>query len=282
MPESRGGLRTRHCPLCPLLIIALASVGFSGCKGTGERDPLRPMNRVFFGMNMTFDRYIATPISNGYTTVVAKPIRRGIANFFGNLSELPIIAYDILQLRFGYALVDTSRILLNLTVGFAGFLDTATEMGIPKREQSFAITAAVWGIPPGPYLVLPFLGPMTLSSVPDIPVRIALSPITYLDPASVRVSATGARAVDSEAEKTDARDRVRESVDPYEFVRSAFLQKQADSIRRAKAKRKGVEEPPYPFEELPEDMEEPDQSEDSNQPALPGADTPPGPSPRPK
>lgn len=238
-----------------LLIVCLAAAMQVGCKGGAKGDPFRPVNQVFFGLNMGIERHIATPISNQYTTIVARPLRKGVSNFFSNLAYAPTILYDILQGRFGQAASDIGRIVINSTLGIAGALDIATEMGLPRREQNFGVTAAMWGLPPGPYIVLPFLGPTTLRGLPDIPVRILLSPITYLDPGAVRVAAGGAGAVDGASSRQDQIRRVREAIDPYEYVHSAYLQKQEDLIRTQRAKRHDEDEV-FPFEELPENLDE--------------------------
>ena len=261
----------------PRMLLVVASIALAsqvGCKSDGTGDPFRPMNRVFFGLNMGVERYIASPISEQYTTIVARPIRKGVSNFFSNLAYAPTILYDFLQGRFGQVLGDLGRITINSTVGIVGFLDIASKVGLPAHEQNFGVTAAAWGLPAGPYLVLPLLGPTTVTGLPDIPVRILLSPITYLDPATVRVAAGGGRAVNKASTRQDNIRRVREAVDPYEYVHSAYLQKQEDLIRRWKNKKD--QNDAYPFEDLPEDLDEPTPQPDSPtpEPDAPHPDTP--------
>jgi len=263
---------TARRPLA-LLLIAAALLGVGGCSGVqngevsdGIHDPFEGLNRAMFDFNMAVDKHIGEPISKAYIEVVPLLVRQGVNNFLTNLTYPHTIANDILQLRFDRALSDTGRLVINSTIGVGGIFDPATNIGLDHNRQNFGVTARVWGLPEGPYIVLPFFGPHTVSSLPDIPLRVVTNPlpivtgpVIFLDPLALRMAVNAADAVNSVAETERQRRMVREAVSPYAFVRSAYYQRQ----RRLAMKAKGIEEPaefePLPLDEL--EPEEPDGDE---------------------
>lgn len=125
-------------------------------------DPWARFNRSMYHFNAWLDEYLLLPIVNVYRTVAPRPVRHGVANFFSNLGEIPTFINAVLQLEPKDASVTLLRFLINSTVGLAGLLDPATALGLRQRHEDFGQTLAVYGVAPGPYLILPFFGPSTL------------------------------------------------------------------------------------------------------------------------
>jgi phospholipid-binding lipoprotein MlaA len=123
------------------------------------RDPLERINRTTFKFDDALAHKVALPIARGYQAVTPKVIRRGIANVFENAHTPVIMVNDLLQAKFSAFGLETSRLLLNSTVGLGGLLDPATQLGLPKEDNDFGRTLGTWGLHPGPYLVLPLFGP---------------------------------------------------------------------------------------------------------------------------
>lgn len=124
-----------------------------------DPDPWEGFNRKVFAFNETLDRYVAKPLAQGYQYVTPQPVDDSVTNFFSNLGDVLVVVNDIGQLKFGQALADTGRFLINTTVGFFGVFDVATHIGLPKHNEDFGQTLGYWGVGTGPYLVLPVLGP---------------------------------------------------------------------------------------------------------------------------
>lgn len=122
-------------------------------------DPWEPMNRYIYSFNAQFDRSIYIPAVNVYTTVVPSTVRKGVTNAVNNLNEVKSFTNGILQGSGDKTFTALSRFIINSSVGLLGLFDVASEMGLDKKETGFGDTMGVWGIPPGPYVVLPILGP---------------------------------------------------------------------------------------------------------------------------
>ena len=125
-------------------------------------DPWEGFNRSVFEFNEVLDRNVAKPLAQGYQYITPKPVDDSVTNFFSNLEDVLVIVNDVLQLKFGQALSDTGRVLINTTVGFFGLFDVASKIGLEKHNEDFGQTLGYWGVGSGPYLVLPVLGPSTL------------------------------------------------------------------------------------------------------------------------
>jgi phospholipid-binding lipoprotein MlaA len=213
-----------------ILAISLLSSGCASMNGD-PRDPLENYNRAVFQFNQDVDRVYTKPIAKAYKKVVPTPINRGITNFFSNLYDVTVLANDILQLKFGQAAQDTMRIFFNSTVGLAGFIDVATYMELPRHNEDFGQTLGYWGVPPGPYFVLPFLGPSSIrDSVGLASDYTFFSPIFTLD-ASTRNSMVLVNFIDTRAGLLGA-DRILNAaaLDPYVFMRDAYLQRRQNLV----------------------------------------------------
>src|SRR5215470_7755431 len=148
------------------LLLAAVLAGCATVSNPDPRDPWEPMNRATFEFNDAVDRAVLKPAAEGYRFVLPEVVRTGIRNFFSNLQDPWIALNQLLQGKVERALDDASRFLWNSTLGLGGVLDVATDMRLPKHNEDFGQTLAVWGVNSGPYLVIPFLGPSTLRDAP--------------------------------------------------------------------------------------------------------------------
>lgn len=143
------------------LFVALALLA-AGCATPERPDPLERMNRGIFAFNETLDRYALEPVATAYDWVVPGFLQDGVRNFFRNLEMPIVIANEILQAKPIRVVEDVARLFFNSTLGLGGFVDVASRVGIPDNDEDFGQTLGWWGVPPGPYLVVPILGPYTL------------------------------------------------------------------------------------------------------------------------
>jgi phospholipid-binding lipoprotein MlaA len=159
-------IRTRiHAALCLVALAAgVAACGPPAARGlhTQERadyDPLEPLNRKVFWFNDHVDRYVLEPVAKGWDRIAPDPVERSVSNFFVNLRSPVVVGNDLLQGKVKDGASDLGRFAVNTTVGVVGFFDYATRLGLPKHVEDFGQTLGWWGVPAGPYLVLPLLGP---------------------------------------------------------------------------------------------------------------------------
>ena len=206
---------------------ALVLVGLlTGCASTGDpRDPLEPFNRKMQTFNDTMDEYVMKPVARGYQWVTPEFVDQGVSNFFSNLKDISVTVNDLLQFKVKQGGQDAARFLVNTTVGVGGLVDVASRLGLEKHEEDFGQTLAVWGLPPGPYLVLPFLGP---SSPRDAAGSVAdgfLNPISYTSPPAW-FALYGVRTIDFRADNLAATEVLDEAaLDRYAFIRNAYFQR---------------------------------------------------------
>jgi phospholipid-binding lipoprotein MlaA len=189
-----------------------------------ERDDLEGSNRLVFGFNEGFYRWIADPVATGFAWLVPDIGRRAIFRFFENLESPALFLNDVLQLAPLDAGKTTSRFVINSTVGVAGLFDPAEAIGVEKHDTDFGETLAVWGVPSGTYVVIPLLGPSTARDTFGELVDGVLHPtMWFLSPVQqvlIRTS-DGLSAYDVERERLDALRAT--SVDFYAAIRSAYL-----------------------------------------------------------
>jgi len=211
-------------------LISLVSLG--GCASQANKDPLEGLNRGIYKFNDVADKAVIKPVATVYTKVTPSPIRKGINNFFSNLGSITTIVNDLLQLKFAHAFTDAGRFVINSTFGLAGFIDVAAMDNIPKHTEDFGQTLGHWGVGTGAYLVLPFLGPSNTRDFTGFVVDYATTdPITYThNIGEVRLNnqLRAAQFIDKRSELLTASDLVDEaSLDPYAFMRDAYLQRRA-------------------------------------------------------
>ncbi|MGH8737826.1 MAG: MlaA family lipoprotein [Burkholderiales bacterium] len=217
-----------------ILLLALAVAGAGGCASVPNPDPSDPLegfNRSVYGFNDAFDKAVAKPVATAYKEVVPDPVRNGVRNFFSNIADLFIGANNLLQGKPEEALSDWMRFAVNTTFGVAGIADWATDMGLDKHDEDFGQTFGRWGAGSGPYLVLPFLGPSTARDSVGTVFDWHFDPVGNHDPVDERNSAIALRATSQRADLLDASRLLEQAaLDPYLFVRDAYLQRRRSLI----------------------------------------------------
>ena len=198
--------------------LCLASLG----EGA-ESDPWRQANAVVFKWNDYFDQLLVRPTAFAYTNLLPRGARQGVGNFFSNVDDVNVFANDLLQLKFGAALSDGGRFVLNSTLGIAGFFDVASSVGLRKNEEDFGQTLATWGVGAGPYVMLPVFGASTARDSVGLVLDTLFNPVQYVEDRSLRL---GLYMLD----ETDSRSGILAldeliTGDRYLFVREAYLQR---------------------------------------------------------
>jgi phospholipid-binding lipoprotein MlaA len=176
--------------LIPPIVIVFSMTACSSHTPTAAMsDPHESQNRAAYEANVKLDRAVIKPVAVAYGTVVPDPVRKGLSNVSDTLGLPGVVINDLLQFKLGDALHNTARFALNATLGVAGLLDPATEVGLDERKSDFGETLHVWGFGEGDYLVLPVYGPSTERDTVGLLVDMALNPIgTVLDPTASKVS----------------------------------------------------------------------------------------------
>ena len=267
MPKIHRRLRGRPFAVpCLALVAALLAACASAPPDytTQIKDPWEKLNRITYAFNDKIDKAVARPVAKQYVRAVPLPARNGIHNFLSNLGEPVTIVNDLLQGRIPQTLKDTTRFLINSTVGLAGWFDVAQHLDLPDHDADLGETLAHWGVPAGPYVVIPLLGPSDLrdglSMYPDY----YANPIKNNMQARYRNADTLTNAIDTRAGLLDLDSTIDSAFDPYTFVRDAWIQHRRFELYN------GNPPPQYPtYPDLP-----PDESEDSMAPAA-GSSAPP-------
>jgi phospholipid-binding lipoprotein MlaA len=215
-----------------LLIAAALLLG--GCATSPEgdaRDPFEGFNRGVYRFNDTFDEYLAQPVARTYRKAVHQEIRTRVGNFFANIQDLFIGVNNFLQGKVQEGVNDWARVAFNSTFGLLGIHDVASEWGLEKHNEDFGQTFGRWGVPPGPYLVLPFLSSSTVRDGLGTAVDYSVSPLGEVRPINLRNSMYGLYLVNTRAELLDASRLFEEAaLDRYVFQRDAFLQRRRSLI----------------------------------------------------
>ena len=223
-----------------LILLALAS----GCATTNgdERDPLEGFNRGVYRFNEEFDEHLAKPVATVYRKALHPEIRNRVSNFFGNIHDIFIGVNNILQGKFGDGVNDWTRFAFNSTFGLLGLHDVASEWGYEKHNEDFGQTFGRWGVGPGPYLILPFLGSSTLRDGLGTVVDYTVAPLGEVRPIALRNSLYGLNLVNTRAELLDATRLLEEAaLDKYVFQRDAYLQRRRSLIYDGRPPREKLE-----------------------------------------
>jgi len=214
-----------------LWLVLLLAAAQCHALAADARDPWESMNRRIYAFNDGVDVAVIRPVAQVYEKVLPSFARTGVHNFLGNLSDVWSMANSALQLK-GQATAETlMRVSVNTVFGLAGVLDIATEMGLEKRKEDFGQTLGYWGVPSGPYVVLPILGPSTVRDGLALPLDFKADPGQNAGDSATRNTLTALRVTDLRASLLKTVDTVKEaSLDPYSFVRDAYLQKRENDI----------------------------------------------------
>jgi phospholipid-binding lipoprotein MlaA len=216
-----------------VLVLLLAWLA-AGCTAMTDRaeayDPWEGLNRKTFAFNDALDRAVMKPIAQGYQKVTPAFAREGVNNFYGNLEDIGTSLNNLLQGKIGEGLSDAGRVVVNSVLGVFGLWDVATPMGLEKHEEDFGQTLGKWGVAPGPYFVIPLLGP---STVRDAPAR-AVDPARFYNdylPDRVYWSWWGLDKVRTRANLFKAEGVLDEAaLDKYSFIRDAWWQRRRNQV----------------------------------------------------
>ena len=214
-----------------LVLSLLVLQGCATVQTADKRDPWESMNRSIYKFNDVVDNVAIKPAAQIYEAVLPRFVRTGVHNFLGNLGDVWSMANSALQLK-GQATAETfMRINVNTFLGLGGLLDVATEMRLEKHKEDFGQTLGYWGVKPGPYLMLPLLGPSTLRDSLALPMDMKGDASQFVTDEATRNSLTVTRVLDVRAGLLQTVDVVKAaSLDPYSFVRDAYLQKRRNDI----------------------------------------------------
>lgn len=212
-------------------------------------DPWEGFNRAIFGFNDRLDRYALKPVAKGYKKVTPRPLRTGITNFFANLKMPVVLVNDLLQGKVRAAGSDGARFFVNTTLGFVGFVDASSILGIARNDEDFGQTLGVWGLPSGPYLVLPFLGPSSVRDGAGFAADVGSNPATYVLADELNASLTAVYVVNLRANLLEVEDIVQG--DRYLFIRDLYLQRREFAVQDGR-----IDSDPFLDEE--ESFDEPD------------------------
>jgi len=213
-----------------LAVLALVA----GCATGPNRnpaDPFEPLNRGVYRFNDAIDTAVLVPVATAYTKVLPAPVRTGVHNFFSNLTEVWSFANSLLQLRIQDSAETFMRFNVNTVMGLGGILDVASDLGIDRHQEDFGQTLGRWGVPSGPYVMLPLLGPSTVRDTAALPVDVQGGLLSQVDDVGVRNSLYVLRIVDARSRYLRATSLIGDAaLDEYSFTRDAFLQRRQNEV----------------------------------------------------
>lgn len=214
-----------------VVLVSFLLVGCASGPNANPRDPLEPFNRGVYKFNDAIDAAVLKPVASAYRDVTPVRVRQGVGNFFGNLEDAWSFVNNALQFK-GQAAIDSlKRFGVNTFVGWGGIFDVASEMAIEKHTKDFGHTLGYWGVAPGPYLVLPLLGPSTLRDTVALPVDLKGDITSNIAHVPTRNTTKAVRVVDNRAALLKASTMLEEAaLDRYTFTRDAYLQRRRSVI----------------------------------------------------
>jgi phospholipid-binding lipoprotein MlaA len=210
--------------------LALASLVLHGCASLPEgrrdpRDPFERFNRSVYQFNDALDRGIARPLARGYTKITPDPVETGVSNFFENLTYPTTIVNDVLQLKPTEFVQATARLVVNTTLGIGGLFDPATQLGIPSGDEDLGQTLGRWGVPPGPYIMVPIFGPYSARDVVADLADQYTNPRVYIDDPWLRYGLWGLEQIEQRASLLGTDEVLQRAFDPYAFIRNAYFER---------------------------------------------------------
>ncbi len=223
--------------------LLLATALLSGCASGPANDPWQSYNQNAQYFNDRVDRNITKPIAKGYHWITNDAIDTGISNFFSNMNDIGVTINDFLQAKFSQGGMDAGRLVVNSTLGVAGFVDVAQHINLPKHKEDFGQTLGYWGVPSGPYLVLPFFGPSSPRDAAGIVGDAFLNPLTYVSMfggTAANAASAGAKAVDIVDTRADLMttekifDEATSDSERYEFLKNTYQQKRESLVNDGK------------------------------------------------
>jgi len=211
--------------------VLLAAAGCATGPNANPADPLEPLNRKTAAFNDKVDDLVLRPVATAYHRVLPSPVRAGVTNFFGNLSDVWSFVNSVAQLKLHNGFDDFVRVNINTFWGVGGIFDIATQVGLPRHSEDFGQTLGRWGVPSGPYLVLPLLGPSTFRDAAALIVDVHGDPVNYINEIPVRNSLYALRLVDIRSNLLQVSALLdAAALDRYTFTRDAFLQRRLSDV----------------------------------------------------
>jgi phospholipid-binding lipoprotein MlaA len=262
-----------------LLVACLTLFGCASLPPNSKRDPRDPwerVNRTTFKVNTALDHAIARPIARTYAKITPRPVRTGVSNFMDNLFYTVTIANDLLQLKFKPFGQDIGRFVMNTTVGIGGLFDPASKAGLPRHQEDLGQTFGYWGAGPGPYLVIPLLGP---SDVRDGVGRVGdiwLSPPHYIKNNYISYGLWGVGVLDARYRLLPQDKILDEAYDPYTLLKNAYLQRRQYLVTDGKLSDKDRDlQDQQQYDEEKRILEESGQDQSQTTPPAPPPEPPP-------
>lgn len=213
------------------LAASLLLVGCASAPSANPKDPWESMNRSVASFNDKVDDNVLKPVATGYRNVVPDLIQTGVRNVFNNLADMWSTVNNLLQLKPLNTAESLGRVVVNTVFGIYGIFDVATYLKLERHPEDFGQTLGYWGVPNGPYLVLPLFGPSTLRDGASLPVDFAVSPTQYINDIPTRNQVFALRLVSKRAELLKSGNMLEEaSIDKYSFTRDAYLQYRRSQI----------------------------------------------------
>jgi phospholipid-binding lipoprotein MlaA len=250
--QDRGPGRGARRPAAGFML-ALVSVlsATRAVAADAPKDPLEHLNRATYAFNDALDRMLARPAAKAYKAVVPEKARQVVSNFLSNLSYPTVIVNDTLQAKFKDAGADTARFLTNTVVGVGGLFDPATHFGLPIHDEDFGQTLGAWGVPAGPYLVLPFLGPSDFRDAPSKVVDHFTGGDYYLrytnsdalQSTKADYGLYGVRLLDRRTELLATDETLQQAFDPYAVMRNAYVARREYLVRDGNIPEETYDEP---------------------------------------
>jgi len=240
-----------------VLLTGCATTAAGGPKTAVQRaDPWENWNRKVYAFNDSLDEAVLKPVATAYTNVVPQPVRRGVTNFFGNVSDVWSAFNNFLQGKFANGMQDVIRVGTNTLFGLGGLLDVASEFGADRQGEDLGQTLGRWGMAPGPYIVWPVLGSSTVRDSLALPLDIQVSPSLGVESQAGKYALAGLQLVNTRASLLGASGMLNDiALDKYVFVRDAYLQRRRSLV----------------FDGDPPEVADPDEAPPSPVPAAPAA-----------
>jgi phospholipid-binding lipoprotein MlaA len=226
---------------------ALLLAGCATVANPNPRDPWEPMNRSVSQFNDGVDAMVLKPVATVYRQGVPPLIRTGVANFFGNLNDAWSFVNSLLQFKLQNAEENLARFHINTMFGLFGIFDVASDLNIDKHSEDFGQTLGHWGVPAGPYLVLPFFGPSTLRDTAALPIDRRFDLVQTVNPYGARTATYALRAVEKRSNLIRVGNVLDEAaLDKYSFVRDAHLQRRRAVVYEREDDPRALTPPPLP------------------------------------
>ena len=205
-------------------LIAFCALTLAGCAGNNPKDPFEGVNRAMYSVNKGLDKVVLKPVAKTYDAVVPVVVDSRVDNVISNLSDVKNLLNSLLQFKLKYAGISLTRLVINSSMGLGGLFDPASGMGLEQHKEDFGQTLATWGVPSGPYVMLPLLGPSTVRDGLARPFRVDAGYVDLIDHVPTRNTLYGLDAINLRQDLFKIDPILADTTDEYAYVRDAWLQ----------------------------------------------------------